>query len=62
MKVYGYDIMQWPGYPVLADIRMFIMVTWIAEKAGENEKTSAEARKRIDALRAGASPKDWLPF
>jgi hypothetical protein len=20
-KAYGYDIMQWPGYPVLADIR-----------------------------------------
>jgi hypothetical protein len=20
-KVYGYDIMQWPGYPMLADIR-----------------------------------------
>jgi Ser/Thr protein kinase RdoA (MazF antagonist) len=61
-KVYGYDIMQWPGYPMLADIREFIMVTWVVQKAGENEKTAAEARKRVDALRTGASRKDWLPF
>jgi Ser/Thr protein kinase RdoA (MazF antagonist) len=61
-NVYGYDIMQWPGYPMLADIREFIMVTWVVQKAGENEKMSAEARKRIDALRTGASRKDWSPF
>jgi Ser/Thr protein kinase RdoA (MazF antagonist) len=60
--VYGYDIMQWPGYPVLADIREFAMVTWIIQKAGESERTAAEARKRVDAMRTGASRKDWLPF
>jgi aminoglycoside phosphotransferase (APT) family kinase protein len=61
-RVYGYDIMQWPGYPVLADAREFIQVTWMIQKAGESEKTTAEARKRISALRHGASRKDWLPF
>jgi Ser/Thr protein kinase RdoA (MazF antagonist) len=61
-RVYGFDIMQWPGYPVLADVREFIMVTWIVSKAGENKRTSAEARKRINALRTGASRKDWGPF
>jgi Ser/Thr protein kinase RdoA (MazF antagonist) len=61
-KVYGYDIMQWPGYPALADIREFIMATWVIQKAGESEKMSAEARKRVNALRTGASRKDWLPF
>jgi hypothetical protein len=61
-KVYGYDIMQWPGYPMLADIRELIMTTWVIQKAGEGEKMPAEARKRIDALRTGASRKDWLPF
>jgi len=60
--IYGYDLLQWPGYPVLADIREFIMVTWMILKAKENERTSAEARKRISALRAGASRKDWMPF
>jgi Ser/Thr protein kinase RdoA (MazF antagonist) len=61
-RVYGYDIMQWPGYPALADIREFIMVTWIVSKAGEDERTAAEARKRLNALRTGASRKDWGPF
>jgi Ser/Thr protein kinase RdoA (MazF antagonist) len=62
VRVYGYDIMQWPGYPVLADAREFIQVTWIVQKAGESKKTSDEARKRVRALRSGASRKDWLPF
>jgi aminoglycoside phosphotransferase (APT) family kinase protein len=61
-RVYGWDIMQWPGYPMLADVREFIMVTWVIQKAGESEKVSAEARKRVDALRTGASRKDWQPF
>ncbi len=61
-RVYGFDIMRWPGYPVLADIREFIIVTWIVGKAGEDERTSAEARKRISALRTGGSRKDWHPF
>jgi Ser/Thr protein kinase RdoA (MazF antagonist) len=61
-KAYGYDIMQWPGYLTLADIREFIKVTWVVQKADEDEKFPAEARKRIDALRTGASRKDWSPF
>jgi thiamine kinase-like enzyme len=61
-RVYGYDIMRWPGYPVLAAVREFIMVTWIILKAEEDERTAAEARKRLNALRTGASRKDWAPF
>lgn len=61
-SAYGYDIMQWPGYPVLASVREFILVTWIIQKAAESEKTSGEARKRVDALKNGASRKNWLPF
>lgn len=61
-RVYGYDIMQWPGYPVLANVREFIQVTWMIQKAGESGKTAAEARKRVNALRSGGSRKDWLPF
>jgi Ser/Thr protein kinase RdoA (MazF antagonist) len=62
VSVYGYDILQWPGYETLANIREFIMVTWIAQKAIEDKRTATEARKRVDALRTGASHKDWLPF
>jgi aminoglycoside phosphotransferase (APT) family kinase protein len=61
-RIYGYDLLQWPGYPVLAEIREFIMVTWMILKADEGDRTSAEARKRLTALRTGASRKDWGPF
>ena len=61
-RIYGYDLLQWPGYPVLAEVREFIMVTWMILKANENGRTSAEARKRLNALRTGGSRKDWDPF
>jgi aminoglycoside phosphotransferase (APT) family kinase protein len=61
-RVYGYDIMQWSGYPALAAVREFIMATWIILKAEESERTAAEAAKRINALRSGGSRKDWSPF
>ena len=62
VQVYGFDIMTWPGYPVLREVREFLMVTWVIQKASESETTAAEARKRIAALRTGASRKDWQPY
>lgn len=61
-RIYGFDIMTWPGYPVLREVREFLMVTWLIQKAGENETTAAEASKRIASLRTGASRKDWAPY
>ena len=61
-RVYGFDIMTWPGYSVLREVREFLMVTWVIQKASENERTADEARKRIAALRSGASRKDWQPY
>ena len=61
-RVYGFDIMTWPGYPTLREVREFLMVTWVIQKASENERTAAEARKRIAALRTRASRKDWQPY
>jgi hypothetical protein len=61
-RVYGYDLLQWPGYPVLAAVREFIMVTWMILKAAGSGPTSAEARKRLHTLRTGDSRKDWDPF
>ena len=61
-RVYGYDIMQWPGYPVLREIREFLMVTWLIQKAAEDARAALEAPRRINALRTGASRKDWEPY
>jgi aminoglycoside phosphotransferase (APT) family kinase protein len=62
VRVYGYDIMTWPGYPVMKAVREFLMVTWVAQKIPESEQFATETAKRIAALRTGASRKDWQPF
>jgi aminoglycoside phosphotransferase (APT) family kinase protein len=62
VRVYGFDIMQWPGYPTMRAVREFLMVTWVIQKAGESPSAADEARKRIAALRTGGSRKDWRPF
>ena len=61
-RVYGFDIMQWSGYPVMRAAREFLMVTWLIQKAAESEQAATEARNRISALRTGASRKDWQPY
>ena len=62
VEVYGFDIMQWPGYPVLRDIRELHMVSWLIQNAPGSERVSAEARKRIDSLRTDGSRRDWKPY
>jgi aminoglycoside phosphotransferase (APT) family kinase protein len=62
VSVYGFDIMQWPGYPTMRAVRELLMVTWVIQKTGESERTAAEARKRITALRNDTSRKDWQPY
>ena len=62
VRVYGFDVMAWPGYPVMRAVREFLMVTWVIQKAVESGQAAAEAAKRIAALRTGASRKDWQPY
>ena len=62
VRVYRYDIMTWPGYPVMRAVREFLMVTWVIQKAPESGQAAAEAAKRITALRTGASRQDWQPY
>jgi aminoglycoside phosphotransferase (APT) family kinase protein len=61
-EVYGFDVMRWPGYAVLRDVREFLMVTWLSQKAGHDEQVAAEVRKRIASLRTGSSKRDWQPY
>lgn len=54
--------MQWPGYQVLADLRELIMVTWMSQNVGQDEKVAAEFAQRMRALRTDSSRQDWAPF
>jgi aminoglycoside phosphotransferase (APT) family kinase protein len=60
--VYGFDVMRWPGYPVMRAVREFLMTTWIVQQAADSPRAAAEAAKRLAALRTGVSRKDWQPF
>lgn len=62
VRVYGFDIMQWAGYPTMRAVREFLMITWVIQGAKENESVAAEAAKRIAAFRTGANRKDWQPY
>jgi aminoglycoside phosphotransferase len=59
---YGFDIMSWPGYPVLRATRELIMVTWLAQNIAERAEIADEVAKRIDDLRSGDGRRDWAPF
>lgn len=56
---YGYDVMDWAGYEALADMREIAMTSWIARKAAASSGAAAEATKRVAAIRAGGSRRDW---
>lgn len=59
VDAYGYDIIKWDGYPALADMREIAMTSWIARKADTSASAATEAVKRIEAIRTGASRRDW---
>jgi hypothetical protein len=59
VHVYGYDITGWVGYSDLADMREIAMTSWLGKKAGASPGAAAEAVKRIQAIRTGASRRDW---
>lgn len=62
VDVYGFDIMSWPGYRVLAGYREISMTLWLAGKADADERAAAEVRKRVESIRSGGSRRDWAPF
>jgi Ser/Thr protein kinase RdoA (MazF antagonist) len=61
-EMYGFDVLKWSGFEVLADIRELRMVTWLMQNAGESAAISAEVRHRVATLRDGVVPRRWSPY
>ncbi|OEV10897.1 phosphotransferase family protein [Streptomyces nanshensis] len=59
---YGFDIMNWPGYPVLADLREFMMTLWLGQQVSTSERSAEEFARRVHDIRTGGSRRDWQPF
>lgn len=62
VAAYGRDLYDWPGYETLRGLQEFGMTTWLMQNIREDEKTAAEYRRRIAALRDDAAPRDWRPW
>ncbi|MEV4605069.1 aminoglycoside phosphotransferase family protein [Amycolatopsis sp. NPDC049253] len=62
VDVYGFDVMSWAGYSVLADYREVSMTLWLCGKAGQDAGAADEVRKRVEAIRNGGDRRDWAPF
>ncbi len=60
-ETYGFDVMAWSGFPVLRDVREFLMVVWLSQNSAD-PKVATELARRISDLRTGASRKNWQPF
>jgi Ser/Thr protein kinase RdoA (MazF antagonist) len=59
---YGFDLMNWPGYSVLADVRELMMVVWIGHQATTSARSAEEFARRVRSLRTGEGRSEWRPF
>ncbi|MFD7059895.1 phosphotransferase enzyme family protein [Streptomyces sp. NPDC059906] len=62
VSAYGRDLYDWPGYETLRGLQEFGMTTWLMQNIREDERTAAEYRRRIAALRDDGAPRDWRPW
>ncbi|MEU1072431.1 MULTISPECIES: aminoglycoside phosphotransferase family protein [unclassified Streptomyces] len=59
---YGFDLMNWPGYSVLADVRELMMVAWMGQQVATSARSAGEFARRVQSLRTGEGRKEWKPF
>jgi hypothetical protein len=59
---YGFDLMNWPGYETLADLRELMMVAWLGHQVTRNDRAAAEFARRVRSLRTGEGRDEWGPF
>lgn len=59
---YGFDLMNWPGYEVLADLRELMMVVWVGHQVATSERSAEEFARRMLSLRTGGGRHEWQPF
>lgn len=59
---YGFDLMNWPGYSVLADVRELMMTLWLGQQVTTSGKSALEFARRVETIRTGGSRRDWQPF
>ncbi|MFL4907347.1 phosphotransferase enzyme family protein [Streptomyces sp. MMS24-I2-30] len=59
---YGFDVMNWPGYKVLGDIRELMMTLWMGHQGAASERAAEEFVHRVAEIRSGDGRHDWQPM
>ncbi|WP_406197444.1 aminoglycoside phosphotransferase family protein [Kitasatospora sp. NBC_01560] len=59
---YGWDVREWSGFMVLRGARETASASWVAQRTPGNAAATAEFRRRVESLRAGATDVRWYPF
>ncbi|WP_232376378.1 aminoglycoside phosphotransferase family protein [Amycolatopsis aidingensis] len=62
VEAYGFDPLQWSGYPVIKSIRELNMTTWLAQMLGQSREVDDEVHRRINDLRDDDAPRKWRTF
>ncbi len=58
-RAYGRDVLRWPGYFLLRDIRELTLVTGAARAARTHPNYRAQALYRLSCLRGDEGPRPW---
>ncbi|MFD8766229.1 phosphotransferase family protein [Streptomyces mirabilis] len=59
---YGFDLMNWPGYETLADLRELMMVAWLGHQVATSKRSADEFSRRLESLRIDGNRHGWNPF
>ncbi|MDS0133701.1 MULTISPECIES: aminoglycoside phosphotransferase family protein [unclassified Amycolatopsis] len=59
---YGFDPIDWPGFPVVRATRELNMTMWLSQTVDESAEVKAEVEKRISDLRDDQAPRHWKVF
>ncbi|MEV0359108.1 aminoglycoside phosphotransferase family protein [Nocardia sp. NPDC050697] len=59
---YGYDVTTWSGWPVLREVQLVKMVSWLAQNVQHSRRIHDEYRKRIETIRTGVLAAPWRGF
>ena len=59
---YGYDVMQWSGFPVMRAANELKMTTWLMQNVAEDQEIADEFENRLASLHDDDAPRHWRPF
>ena len=61
-RIYGFDIKNWDGFPVIRSINELKMTTWLMQNVKESPRVATEFRARLSSLYDTSAVRSWNPF